>query len=128
MPTTKATRGSAGARWRTLQGLVVKFLREAAGLSQQQFGDAVGLTSQGVSNVETGRANVPEDRVALFATTLKVDLRQFAAFIAYTHCPDLGAILWPAVTRHLERFNGSSLKGAAALASMFRASGDRGGR
>ena len=98
----KSLYGEVGYRWRRRQGDLVRRLRLARGLSQTDFGADVGLTKGFVSAIETARANIPPDKVELFADALRVDLKSLAVFVAYCHIPELGALIWPGLVEVLE--------------------------
>lgn len=43
----------------------LKFMREALGLSQAEFGEIIGLSRSGVSEIESGRRNVTEKHIKM---------------------------------------------------------------
>jgi len=66
-------------RWRIALGAYMRSLREAAGLTQTELGEAVGMQNkQMVSGIETGRASVPPDRLAALADALDIDRAELA--------------------------------------------------
>lgn len=50
----------------------IKFLRETLHLSQEQFGNSIGLTKSGISNIENGARNVTEKHIKLISVAHKV--------------------------------------------------------
>ncbi|UWD50678.1 helix-turn-helix domain-containing protein [Clostridioides phage Hain-Saunders-2022a] len=50
----------------------IKQLRESEGMSQIQFGEALGMTRDTVSNLENGRTKIKESDLKLIISTFKV--------------------------------------------------------
>lgn len=51
----------------------IKELRKALKLSQEEFGDAIGLTKSSISNVEKGVRNVTEQHIKLITSAFNVN-------------------------------------------------------
>lgn len=62
---------------------VLKHLREKAGLSMRQAGEAIGFSGSPVSQIENGRENPPKDeRLTRFLDTCGVSLASFKRLVA----------------------------------------------
>jgi transcriptional regulator with XRE-family HTH domain len=61
-----------------LVGQRITAAREAAGITMEQLGHALGITPQGVKGWEIGRTLPPVDRIAQVADVLAVDAAQLA--------------------------------------------------
>ena len=120
MAVSKALTGTKGLTWRQHQGNLVRNLRMSLGLSQTEFADVVGVSSNMVCCVETGRSNIPPERVALFAAALEVDLRSLAIFVAYAQNPDVGALIWPSLTTIFEQHARQHREAAETIATAMR--------
>ena len=55
-------------------GMRVKAAREAAGMTQEQLAQLIGLTRTSVTNIEFGRQELTVTRLAIVAEMLKLDL------------------------------------------------------
>ena len=51
----------------------VKFLRESLHESQEQFGNSIGISKSGVSNIESGIRNVTEKHIKLICSAYSVN-------------------------------------------------------
>jgi len=95
----KALRREAG-RW-------LKQLREAAGLTQADVAERLGLRYYTfVSQVEGGHGRVPSDQMAAWARTLGIAPRSFAKELLRYYDPEIHRLLFeeadgpPAADRH----------------------------
>lgn len=74
-----ASRGEVARRWRQSQGDYIRELRGDKGMTQSDLVAALGTSAhQLVSHIETGRVNVPIERVEDFADILGVERVEFA--------------------------------------------------
>lgn len=55
-------------------GVMLKGLREAAGMSQGELADALNKTAQYISNIEKGKNNSPPDDASIVKLTQKLGL------------------------------------------------------
>lgn len=77
-----------GGRW-------LKSLREAAGLSQRQLAQRVGVDYYSfISQLETGRGRVPPERYAAWAKALNVDTVEFVKTLMSYYDPVTHRILF----------------------------------
>jgi transcriptional regulator with XRE-family HTH domain len=73
----------------------LKELRLAAGLSQRELADTLGLEHQAfISQLETGRSRIPSNRYGDWANALKVDLREFVQTLLRYYDPVTYRILF----------------------------------
>lgn len=80
---------------RTAGGEWLKSLREAAGYSQREFADRVGVTYYTfISQVENGRGRIPPDRYEIWADALGIDRRTFVADLMRYYDPVTHKILF----------------------------------
>ena len=94
MPSTKPTmsRGEVSRRWRQAQGDYIREWRLAKGMTQSDLVAALGTSAhQLASHIETGRINLPIERIEDFAAILDVPLAEFAKVLLRFHNP--GSIL-----------------------------------
>jgi len=77
-------------------GLWVRGKREAAGLSQRDLADRVGLEHYTfISQIEAGRGRVPPDRYESYALALGIEPRDFAMTMLKFHEPHTYRLLFP---------------------------------
>ena len=57
-------------------GALVRHHRERLGLSQQNLGDLVGRTSVTIGRIERGESSPMFDSLAIFASSLQIDVRE----------------------------------------------------
>jgi transcriptional regulator with XRE-family HTH domain len=96
---TKPTmaREQVALRWRVAQGEYIRELRIASGLTQVDLADAIGVRNkQMVSAIETGRINVPPERIEPLAEALGVNLKTFGRSLLRYQNPWLYAAIWGA--------------------------------
>lgn len=55
-------------------GILLKGLREEAGMSQAELADALGKTPQYISNIENGKNNAPPDDTSIVKLSKKLEL------------------------------------------------------
>lgn len=65
--------GEPGALLRTV-GVRIRVARDAAGLTQQQVADSIGMVRSSVANLEAGRQDMNITRLSMVAAVLKLDL------------------------------------------------------
>ncbi len=70
-----------GYDYRRKVGNHVRDLREAAGLTQRELGQATDITNNAVSAIELGRNPIPPERYRAFADALGVDPKEFGEFL-----------------------------------------------
>lgn len=97
---------SRADHWRRQQGRLIRSLRHARGLTQAELGDAVGVTSNVICLIETGRVPVLPEKVRQFAEVLRVELRPLAAYLLFAQNPDVAAIVWPQMRELFEPESG----------------------
>lgn len=61
---------------RLIFGHKVRVMREKVGLRQQDLARKMGMSRTSITNIETGRQNVPIDKVYDIADILKVEPRE----------------------------------------------------
>lgn len=77
-------------------GAWVRARREAAGLSQRDLANKVGLEHYTfISQIEAGRGRVPADRYEAYALALGVEPRDFAMTMLRFHEPHTYRLLFP---------------------------------
>lgn len=93
---TRVSGGAAESRaLRREAGLWLKRLREAAGLTQADVAQRLGLRYYTfVSQVEGGHGRVPSDQAAAWADALGVSRRLFARELLRCYDPDLHRLLF----------------------------------
>jgi transcriptional regulator with XRE-family HTH domain len=85
-------RGPVGLFWRKAEGNYVRGLRLAAGLTQAELAERVGLANkQTISAVENGRIHVPVERCLSFGPALGVSTREFCTWCFRFQSPFLFA-------------------------------------
>ncbi len=85
-------RGPMGVHWRQQEGNLIRTLRHAAGLTQEQLATRIGLAhKQTISGIEMGRQHVPPERCEDFALALGERARTFSAFLLRWQSPWLFA-------------------------------------
>jgi len=88
------------ARLRREVGAWLKLLREAAGLSQRQFAEKVGVEYYTfISQIEAGRGRIPPDRYEIWAKTLGVDPSNFVRELMRYYDPHTYRILFGLVPK-----------------------------
>jgi transcriptional regulator with XRE-family HTH domain len=70
-----------GYDYRRKVGNHIRDLREAAGLTQRELGQATDITNNAVSAIELGRNPIPPERYRAFADALGVDPKEFGEFL-----------------------------------------------
>ena len=89
------SREEATVRWRINLGSYVRRLREEKGLTQNELATAAALENkQSISAIETGRAGIPNERLAVFADALGVDRAEFVKQVLRWSDPWAYACLW----------------------------------
>lgn len=84
------------AAMRREAGAWVRSKREAAGLSQRDLANRVGLEHYTfISQIEAGRGRVPADRYEAYALALGVEPRDFAMTMLKFHEPHTYRLLFP---------------------------------
>lgn len=64
--------------WKVRQGMFIRSLRVAMGLTQEELAAAVDLRNRGdISQIETGKMFVPPERIKSFCDALKQDPQEF---------------------------------------------------
>lgn len=89
-----ALRGDQAQRWREQQGTYIRGLREQLQMTGTDLADAVGgMNKQAISHIETGRINLPIERLTEFSEALEVPISEFATKILRWQNPWLYAYI-----------------------------------
>ncbi len=89
-----ALRGDQAQRWREQQGNYIRGLREHLQMTGTDLADAVGgMNKQAISHIETGRINLPIERLTEFSEALGVPISEFATKILRWQNPWLYAAI-----------------------------------
>ena len=71
----------------SLLGKEIKIQREARGLSQEKLGALIGITGQGLYNIEAGLTRLQPEMVGVTAKALRIRQEKLIdlAFVDYQH-------------------------------------------
>lgn len=85
--THRTSRGVMTIRWRMAQGQLLRNYRTAAGMTQGELSEAVGLLDkQTISYLECGHRHVPGEYIEPLSVALGIDLAGFAkALLRFQH-------------------------------------------
>lgn len=81
--------------WKELSGRLVRRLRLARGMTQEELGTAIGVRKAFVSGLETGRHFPPPEKLEPLAEALGVDAKDLATTLLYASNPHLAAYVFP---------------------------------
>jgi transcriptional regulator with XRE-family HTH domain len=102
-------------------GARIRLLREAAGMTQQQLAELVGMMRTSVANVEAGRQNLPLDRLGRFADALGVPP---AALVGDVGADEASRTMAKVLSAERERFSAALAGVGRRVAELRRALDD----